>query len=198
MLKETIMKKTVILLVFLITQLASCQTIVPLSTLNNINGVYIKDINNTFLPYLGTWEGVSNNKKYTFVFVKFTKYMTTWGNGGYEYRDELKAKFKVTDLTTGNILYDNTSVINHDDYIIFGTNPNPSRGICAFYFKDTDANCQNEMEFTLMNVTGQPNKLKYCYFNYTDWWRSDLCTYTNRLSIPVFLPQNDFILTKLP
>ena len=190
------MKKTTIFLVLLITQLVSCQTIMPLSSLTNPSGAYLKDLDNTFLPYLGTWEGILNNKKYTFMFVKFTQRLIVRSNSHSYYRDDLMGKFKVTDITTGNILYDNTSAINYGEYKIDGTNP--SRGVCTFYFTDTDANCRNQMEFTLMNIRGQPNQLKYCYFEYTDSWSGFECTnYPNRMDIPVFLPKEELILTKI-
>ncbi|WP_394758798.1 DUF6705 family protein, partial [Flavobacterium sp.] len=190
------MKKTAIILILLVTQLASCQ-IMPLSTLNAPNGAYLKDLDNTFLPYLGTWEGVLNNKKYTFEFVKFTQRLVMRSNSYSYYRDDLMGKFKVTDLITGSVIYDNLAITNYDQYRIDGTNPSTSRGICAFYFTDTDANCKNGMEFKLQNVTGQPNQLKYCYFLYTDSWTGSDCPYyPNRLAIPVFLPKEELILTK--
>ena len=193
------MKKTALFLVLLITQLASCQTIMPLSTLNPPYNSYLKDLDNTFLPYLGTWEGILNNKKYTFIFTKFAQHQSAAYSTEYMfYQDELKAKFKVTDLATGNVIYDNTSAINYDDYMIQGTDPSTARGICVFFFTDTDANCRNKMEFTLMNIRGQPNQLKYCYFEYTDSWSGFECTnYPNRMDIPVFLPKEELILTKI-
>lgn len=178
-------------------QISSCQTpILPLSTYENIpNGAYLKDINNVLTPYIGTWEGILNNKKYTFVFTKFAQRYNSFSS---YYQDELMGNFKVTDLSTGTVLYDNTAATNYDDFRIYGTHPNVARGMCSFYFTDTVANCENNLKFILRNINGQPNKLTYCYFEYDGWLKeSDCHNYPNRAAIPVFLPTQELILTKL-
>jgi hypothetical protein len=199
MLKKNIMKKIVLFLTILTFQLASCQTILPLNYPESTpNGAYLKDINNTYSKYLGTWEGVLNSKKYTFTFVKFTKHLYNWNANSFDYRDELMGKYKVVDLLTNTVVYDNTTAINFEDYTINSANPNVARGLCAFDFTDTEANCKNGLEFYLVGITGQPNKLRYTGFSYTDSWEQDNCIYPTQGDIPIFLPKQEFILTKLP
>ena len=141
------MKKILLFTVVLIGQLSFCQTIVPLNYPTFVpDGAYVKDIDNIFAKYIGTWEGVLNNKKYTFIFVKFTKHLSTRGGGQFVYRDRLMGKFKVTDVATGAVIFDNTSLTNYDDFTIRSTNPQVSTGICRFYFTDTAANCKNGLE----------------------------------------------------
>jgi len=192
------MKKTILILAFLMIQIVSCQTIVPLSTIHVPNGAYVQDTNNTFNKYIGTWEGILNNKKYTFVFTKFPQHPVVWSATYSYYEDQLMGNFKVTDLATNTVIYDNTTATSYDNFRIYGTYPSLARGICEFIFTDTDANCQNRLEFTLKNITGQPNQLKYCYFKYNDWWSFNDCpNYSSRSQIPVYLPMQDLILTKL-
>jgi hypothetical protein len=198
MLKKNEMKKIYLFALILIAQLSSCQTIVPLNTYPSASGVYKKDLDNTFAKYIGTWEGVLNNKKYTFTFVKFTQHLSTRGGGEFEYNDELMGKFKVTDLASGVVIFDNTTLINYEDYTIWSSNPQVSTGICRFYFTDTEANCKNGLEFFLVNLIGQPNKLRYTGFGYTDSWNYDSCAFPDRGAIPIYLPKQEFILTKLP
>ena len=192
------MKKIFIFFAFIITQVAYCQTpILPLSTYENIpSGAYLKDLDNVLLPYVGTWEGTLDNKKYTFVFTKFPQY----DKFGEYYEDVLKCKFKVTDLVTGTIIYDNLSAINYDDHMILAATSH--RGLLHCFFTDTDANCKNGLEFYIRNINGQPNKMTYCYFRYSESWGGlsiglDCINYSDRMNIPVFLPKQDLILTKI-
>lgn len=196
MLKIDKMKKSLIFLLLLLVQMGSCQTpILPLSTYEHIpNGAYIKDVNNELLHYIGTWEGVLNNKKYTFEFVKFESHFNN-----LFYKDELLCKFKVTDLSTGNILYNDLNIYNYDGYKIYALTP-PHRGMLHCIFTDTNENCNNTLEFYLRNINGQSNKLTYCYFRYTDEWGilgNGCPNYEDRMTIPIYLPTEDLILTKL-
>ena len=186
------------IIAYLITQFVWCQTpILPLSTYEDIPiGAYLKDLDNVLLPYIGTWEGTLNNKKYTFVFVKFPQH----DNFGEYYIDELMCNFRVVNLVTGSIIYDNLGATNYGDYRI--NTSRPFRGLLHCYFIDTDENCKNSLEFYMRNINGQPNKLTYYDFRYSESW-GDLsiglnCNdFSDRMEIPVFLPRQDLILTKL-
>ena len=169
---------------------------VPLNTDDNYNnGVYFKDINNELDSYIGTYEGVLNNKKYIFVFQKYLQVRSNNSTNSYRYFDEIKGKFKVIDLNTNTVIYNGLSATNPSDYLIYSITK-ANGGLFNLYFKDTDANCQNSMQFALRSTTS-PNTFKYCYFSYDDWWNDDICSYTDRMAIPVYLPKEDFILTKL-
>lgn len=170
---------------------------VPLETLNYNNGTYFKDINGELNPYIGTWEGTVNNKKYTFVMQKFTKHMTSYTTGYYHYEDELMIKFKVTDLATNLILYNTLDADDYNEFPIYGLSK-PFHGSFRFVFKDTDTNCQNSLKFFLDGTPALTNQLKYCKFEYDEWWLYQNCpNYSSRDAIPVYLPKVDLILTKL-
>jgi hypothetical protein len=198
--KIKIMKKliTISILLFLLTVSTYAQVtqIVPINSLQYPNGAYRKDLNGEFNRYVGTWEGVLNNKKYTFVFQKFEQHLYTYLNNTYEYADRLKVKFKITDLATNSIIYDGLNAINYEDFPIYAASK-PYNTLLTFVFKDTEVNCFNTLEFTLKNVPNMPNQLKYCYFKYDDFWIDSCANYQDRMSIPVFLPKEVFILTKL-
>ena len=195
------MKTITRLIIFLLSQFCAAQSLAapikPLLTLpSNLKaGDYLKDLNNVLQPYVGTWEGTANNKKYTFVITKFTKKYQAFGN---YYLDELKLKFRVTNLSTGVILYDNLDAVSYEQYTIYAASP--SRGMLACFFTDSAANCHNPLEFYLKNITGNPYQKKYCYFREGEWdgyLVGDNCYNTiNRATIPVWLPTQDLILTK--
>lgn len=191
------MKK--IILIFVITFSISCKSqvtqIVPLNSLRQDygqNGVYFKDINNTLNNYEGTWEGVVNNKKYTFQLVKFTQQQH--GTTNYYYEDEIKIKYRVIDLLNNQTLYDNLSAINYDDYYILGLSI--TYNSFMFWFQDNINLCYNSGKFVLQKMTGQPLQLKYCYFKY-DYYENENCpNYTSQEQIPMFLPKQELVLTK--
>lgn len=185
-------------LFFAINTYSQVTVILPLSSFDDTNGAYYKDLDNELLTYEGTWEGVLNNKKYTFVFQKFTQQLRSFYpfSDSYAYHDELKGKFKVTDITTNTIIYSSLNAINYDEFPIFGI-VKPYHNRFQFIFTDTDENCSNTLEFYLENIQNQTNQLKYSYFNYDGWWNKDCTTYSDRMDIPVNLPMNELILTKL-
>jgi hypothetical protein len=190
--------RTISILLFLLTVSTYAQVtqIVPINSLQYPNGAYLKDINGIFDRYVGAWEGVLNNKKYTFVFQKFEQHLYTNLDGTYDYTDDLMVKFKVVDLSTNTMLYNSLNAVNYEDFPISAINI-PFHSLFSFIFTDTEANCYNRLKFTLKNVPNMPNQLKYCYFKYDDFWIDSCANYQDRMSIPVFLPKEVFILTKL-
>ncbi len=186
-------------LILAFTILTSCTSaqvtqIVPNgANMNNYpqNGVYYKDINNEMAQYEGIWSSVQNNKKYIFHFVKFVQqYHEKTGNTGYFYTDDLKIKFKVIDLLSNTILYDDTNITNYNAFKIIGLNLKTG----AYWYKDRQ-NCDLDINFNILNVAGNPNQIKYCYFEYYGY-KSEGCSYPNISSIPMFLPKEDLIFTK--
>ena len=201
MLKIKIMKNPIVLLLMLLasynmsSQIAVSQ-ILPLSTHIFPENAYLKDLNNVLAPYVGTWEGTVNNKKYTFIVTKFTQHYDDFGK---YFKDELMLKLKVTDLTNGTIIYDNHSAVTYDEYNIMGTTPH--QGMFHCFFTDSETNCKNEFEFYLRNIIGNPNQKTYCYFAYQQSWNPlsngyDCYTNVDRMSLPVYLPTQDLILTR--
>ncbi|WP_329806299.1 DUF6705 family protein [Flavobacterium facile] len=180
----------------LITLNANCQvtTTVPISSYDYPNGAYLKDFNDELTYWEGTWEGTINNKKYTFVFTKFIQHLKGDANSHYYYRDEILGKYKVVDLTTNQILYDNLFATNYDDYLILGLAIR--NGDFIFNFEDVASKCYNSIEFHLQKINGQTNQVKYGYFRFLDYQNWDCTNYSNQASIPMFLPQQELILTK--
>lgn len=182
-----------------LTQLSYSQVTVtvPLSTVDYQNGAYLKDLSNELHPYIGVWEGVLNNKKYTFVFQIFEQHLTSYApaSESYHYEDVIMGKFKVTDLVSNSIIYSSLNAINYEDFPIHSGLP--YYGLMKFIFKDTSSNCENSVQFYLRTIPNNPNVFSYCNFGYNDWWRDEDCPYTNRTDIPVHLPTATLILTKL-
>ena len=154
------------------------------------DGVYFKDLNNEMAHYVGTWQGVQNNKKYIFQFVKFEQHLENDTDNTYFYIDCIRIKFKVIDLTSNQVLYDDTSITNYDDFKILGL----SLKTGGYWYLDK-ANCELDVKFSIHKIIGNPNQIKYCYFNYV-WYNIEGCPYANTISIPMFLPKEDLILTK--
>ena len=200
MLNKYKMKKILILVIFatLGCKAQPVLSTVPSETIDYSNGVYFKDINNELLPYVGSWEGILNNKKYTIKLIKFTQHKTVQYSGAYEFNDKIKGDLKIVDLTTSNVLYDKLGITNYNELSLFGIS-GPSGGNFDFLFRDLPEHCKNRMQFVLQKVIGNPNQLKYCYYRFTgNSMLDDTCPYQTRDEIPKTLPDGEFILTKLP
>ena len=111
------MKKIITLLLCLIAYLSIKAQIYPLRTYSQIpDNSYLKDTNNEFDSYVGTWKGVWDGK---IIYLKLDKITYKYFASINEYRDLLVGRFKTTDLN-GNILFDNMNVFN-DNVKIYGT-----------------------------------------------------------------------------
>jgi len=188
--------KIIAVLLFVTNSYSQVTVELPLGTDDYPNGAYLKDIDEVLTKYIGTWEGILNNKKYTFVFQFFPQHYFDYPSGRYEYEDELKVKFKIIDLINNSVIYDGMDATTYDDYLIFCAS-RPYHGIFKCWFTDTPANCENEVNFTFKNIPGQLNQIKYCCFEYGEWQRPVGCPYFKQSLIPMFLPKEEFILTKL-
>lgn len=169
--------------------------IVPKGTLSFEvpNGTYIKDLDNEYLPYVGTWKGILDGKEYTFVFHVFEHHLISSPNGDYYYDDRLKAKYEVKDIATGNVLFSTMSASTYDEYRILGLST-PENSRMNFYIID-DAHCYNGMSFALENILGVSNQLHYGGFRYENF-DANGCTYANWIDIPVVIPKKGLIFTK--
>jgi len=188
-----------ILKYILLFSVLSCKsqitTVVPLSSYDYPNGAYVKDLDNELNYYVGTWQGILNNKKYIFEFVKFTQHQRGLISEDYYYRDEIKGKLKVIDLQTNQVLYDNLNAINYDDYLILGLSKR--NGMFSFMYRDKPEKCYLTAKFDLRRINGQPNQLTYCYFVLNGFTGlQDCITYQNIHDVPMFLPKEELILTK--
>lgn len=189
-----LIKCLIIFLIFKTNCSSQVTEIVPLRSLasEHDNGVYLKDIDNELTFYEGTWVGTLNDKKYTFEFVKFTQHLSQYEVGGdYYYRDDLMGKFKVEDLITNNVIYNDLSIITYEDFKIFLT----SLRVGAYFSYVDKVNCFNSADFFLFKVSGNPNQLRYENFS-LNFYSNYNCQYTNQEDIPLFLPMSDLILTR--
>jgi hypothetical protein len=187
-------------LFFTISASSQVTQIVPLQTIDYTNGTYFKDLNNELSFLVGAWEGVVNNKKYIFEFTLFPQVLKSYKDNSYEYKDELLGKFKVIDLVTNQILYDNINATNYNEYNIFVTHI--SQGVeFKFLFLDTEFNCNNQVHFSLIKNVSNLNQITYKNFElgefgvfYNDTFGCP--NYQSQLDIPVFLPSVELVLTK--
>ncbi|MGV7108185.1 hypothetical protein ACUSJC_16805, partial [Flavobacterium sp. U410] len=115
---KTVFKIIFLLLISLNVKCQTVTTIVPYRTLDYPSGAYLKDLDNEFPFWLGTWEGTANNKKYTFTFILFQQQKTTYPSGFYFYGDFVAGKLKVTDLITNQVIYDESSFTDLNDFLI--------------------------------------------------------------------------------
>jgi hypothetical protein len=158
------------------------------------NGTYYEDLNNVLGYYEGTWKGTLENKEYTFVFTKVLQKQIGNNLEAYEYRDELKVKYQVKDLTTNQILYSDLNISNYNDFKI--TSVALMNGVFSFWYKNRVPNyCLNSIEFNLIKINGQPNQLRFDNVWY-DYFDSSNCPYADQQSIPSFIPNTEMIFTK--
>ncbi len=191
------MRKIIFIAIILLSIKVQSQVgvIVPLDTWETVpSGTYIKDIDNVYLPYVGTWKGVLYGREYTFVFQIFPQHLITNPIGTYYYEDILKAKYEVKDIATGNVIFTTISAVNYEDFCITALG-SPNNGRQNFLFRDL-TNCANGMTFALFNIPGTTNQLRYGGFTYTDFYIAEGCPYADRYDIPVPIPKNGLIFTK--
>ncbi|WP_288981611.1 DUF6705 family protein [uncultured Flavobacterium sp.] len=191
MIKNTL--KILSLLLFTIN--CNCQTLPLNSPEEPDNGGYLKDIDNVLPFWVGTWKGTVDNKEYTFQFTTFLHNTVNFPNGDYYYKDKLMGKFKVVDLTTNMVLYDDLSVSNFEDYKIRLSGYGNNIGY-VFRFVDDNAHCNNKTEFTMLKNSANPNQIKYLNFEYQRLLSPEDCIYPQQGDIPMFLPKVDLILTR--
>ncbi len=189
---KTILKLTCFLF---FTIEVSCQVtqIVPLKTIDEPNGAYKKDLDGILPFWVGTWKGTVDNREYTFQFTKFTQHLTTFSNGDYYYSDMIKAKFKVVDLSTNQVLYDDLNVTEFEDYKIWLLGNMGEEYFYAFY--DTEVNCYNSVKFALIKSVDNSNQIAYKDFKYDESIYLE-CPYETQADIPMFLPKTNLVLIR--
>lgn len=184
------MKNIILIISILIT--FSCKSqIYPLRTFTPIpDNAYLKDINNEFNDYEGTWKGQWNNK---IIYLKLNKITNKYFSSINEFRDLLVGRFKTTDLN-GNILFDNMNISN-DKVKIYGTYFRQIDDKYQLFYNDIDM-C-NRVGDILINFTDSTKtQLQWHYAQGENFIDSD-CFYFGwpQANIPQPLPE-DIILTK--
>ena len=151
------------------------------------HGSYVKDINQTFNQYLGSWTYQNGLEKITFSFRKITKqYIPKYS----KYGDFIVADYKYIDsngtVIVDSFLYsDNSNSIY--DYKIYC--PSPTNGTLDCSFKDIPLNKSGSIIFS--PVAGNPNQMSYRLVNYGQTVVEGQPFVTDAFSIP-----NNIIVTK--
>lgn len=168
---------------------------VPLNTLSFDvqSGTYIKDFDNVFNPFIGTWYGNWENKSFTLILEKSIKQKVMSPDGFYFYEDRIIGKYLVADSISGSILYSTTNITNYEDFQIVNVGF-PKNGRFELMFTDNN-NCFNSMKIFLKNITNTPNQIKYSTM-LDEFWVGLNCPYSNRFDIPIPIPNIPMILTK--
>jgi len=109
------MKKLIIILVLVCFNTIQAQTYPVLRTVsveqsleedyNELNGDYVKDINNLLNPYIGTWKYEGNGMIFILKIQKVEQYISTYNDGTYKYTDKLFVTYKF--VKNGLTLVDN-------------------------------------------------------------------------------------------
>ncbi|NJM79082.1 MAG: hypothetical protein HC854_04545 [Flavobacterium sp.] len=192
------MKKiTFISLLFLVSIISNAQQIIAVEDLNQyleINGrvpnnSHIKDVNNIFSKYLGTWKTTYNNKTYSFIITKKT---STFESLNIK-TDKLEIEYIITETSSGVIVEDSSQIV---DSSIFGTGFNKITGGIIdyeFYFSGNNSKCGNRG--TLHSRYINPTQISLSLYISGDLTPSDCGTYTpaNEAIYPL---TRGFILTK--
>ena len=191
------MKNIITIVVCIIYTLAYSQegVIAPLNTLsyNVPNGTYIKDIDNIFQPYTGTWQGTWQGKLLILEIEKVSHKLNSSLDGSYYYEDQLIAKHKVVQTATGSTIESTMEISNLENAKIESLGY-PKDNEFDFLYSDRDK-CYNTGRFRL---EGNPatNQLQYFYF-YESFWISKDCTYLSQDEIPINIPTGTLVLTRV-
>lgn len=190
------MKTIIKILVFTLISLnVNCQTLALNGPDEPDRGGYLKDLDNVLPFWVGTWKGQVNNKEYTFQFVSFPHHLWSFPNGDYYYIDRLMVKFKVVDLGTNQVLYDDLNSTAFEDYKIRFLSYNRYNGY-SFALFDDNFHCNNIVDFKLIKDPSNLNQVLFTEFEYSEYISPDDCQYANQVDIPMFLPKVNVTLTR--
>lgn len=194
------MKKTILFILIFINNSFSQNQVneleYPLGTLSYEapNGAQFKDIFNEYDKYIGTWEGVLNNKKFTLVIEKRVHQLMTFYDD-VNFKDVLVAKYQWVDLSTQSLLYSTMTVVNFEDYKITSTGK-PINNELYFFF--SDEYCGNSIDIdTYLSNNDTTMKFFGYYGTATEGFDPTNCPYTRKIDIPVPFPMNGITLHKL-
>lgn len=195
---KTMKYLTLLLLFFSWQSFSQVGTIVPLETIDEVeNGTYIKDIYGDFNPYIGTWEAINDNKKFTLVIEKKEHQLVSFPDGSYYYQDYLVAKYQWVDLASSALLSSTMSATSFEDFKIT-CGGNPVNNKLTFFFTDDDSKCGHRMEIT---VRLKNNETRISFIGFYGQFSSTNpfidCPYANINDIPVPFPINGVNLDKL-
>jgi hypothetical protein len=114
--------KRIVLLGCMLTLALSCkaQAVIPVEKVIDFikankgipAGIYLKDVNNLFGKYVGTWQGSYNNRNYTFFVVKYT-------DNSRHIEDEIEIRYVITN-PNGSVVMDTRNEPDAGEYVISG------------------------------------------------------------------------------
>ncbi len=159
------------------------------------NGTYIKDTNNSFAPFIGTWRVSWNGKTITFFISKVTKNLFTYPSGKYYFEDCLIAKYIITDNVTGVELANTTSVNNFREQKISNIGY-VKNGKFEFIYIDTDL-CGYGGIIYLRQDPNNPDIMNYGFMFDREYQLPTGCIYPTIPSIPILIPTTSLVLTRI-
>jgi hypothetical protein len=159
------------------------------------NGTYIKDISNSFAPFIGNWQVSWNGKTITFFISKVTKNRHSYPNGDYFYEDRVIAKYIIVDNLTGAELQNTTSITNFDDQKIFNIGYVKNLKF-SLYLIDKDL-CGYGGEIYLRQDPNNPNIMNYGFMYERDYILPLNCSFQTIASIPIPIPTISLVLIKI-
>jgi hypothetical protein len=199
---KNILKKILILFSIIVSSI-SCKAqpgvILPINYNTRLfshieNGTYIKDVANTLLPYTGNWQGTWQGKTILFK-IERVKITDSSPNGDYHYEDTLIVNYKITDNNTGNILHDNITV--PDINVNITTSGREKNNELTFFYINGNL-CSSCADFYLIKNLSNANQLTYRFNLRNGFWIENNCPYSSVDSIPMIIPEQQVILTKVP
>jgi len=132
---------------------------------------YLKDTNNEFQAYVGTWKTIWNSK-ITYLYI--TKVTNKYDSTLKYYRDYLIIKYKVTDFS-GNVLHDTTNY-SDDNSVITGMRIRPNEKYSLQYVDETMCGRSGTI---LINFTDSTKtQIQWKYMQNEQWIDTD-CWYYN-------------------
>lgn len=103
-------------------------------------------------------------------------------------------KYKVVDLSTNQVLYDDLNITNFEDYKVRFASYNNYNSY-SFIFMDNNTHCYNSASFYLVKNLSNLNEITFTAFKYDEYlYRT--CPYTNQEDIPMYLPKVNLSLTR--
>jgi len=162
------------------------------------NGTYLKDIDFELNPFVGTYIGYWNNKRFTLVLQKMEHLTNTKHNGDYYYFDRMVGKYEIFDELNNTVLYSTMNITEYSEFPIRNIG-GVYNGELEFSFYDSDERCNNKMELRLYKMTTQAGVTTVRY-----WGRGGEnasmkpeCMFVVQETIPKVLPYGFLSLTKV-
>lgn len=161
-----------------------------ISLVDSPGGTYIKDINNTFTPYLGTWKYQNGNEILIVKLEKVTKY---YDSKYSSYEDHIKGNYSYT-TNSGATYVTNTIISNQSNTdpninSLYAPSPYPTNLNTSFKDEVHQKRCDAIFTFLAGSTTQMTLKLKNRSMGYI---------YPEVPPNPAFSIPNNVVLTKQP